>query len=100
MGHEDILDACTGFEWDDDNTVKNWIKHHVAPSECEEVFLNRPMAVFRDTAHSRGEARYYSLGCTRAQRRLFVVFTIRETRVRVISARDMNQKEMRIYEAL
>ena len=38
------------------------------------------------------------LGQTNAGRPLAVVFTIRGTLVRVISARDMSRRERRIYE--
>ncbi|TSA08911.1 MAG: BrnT family toxin [Deltaproteobacteria bacterium] len=34
------------------------------------------------------------------RRYLFIVFTIRSNRIRVISARDMNKKERREYESL
>jgi len=37
------------------------------------------------------------LGVTNEGRFLFVVFTIRRGRIRVVSARDMNKKERNIY---
>ncbi|MFX0195841.1 MAG: BrnT family toxin [Candidatus Hodarchaeota archaeon] len=37
------------------------------------------------------------LGKTDNERLLFVVFTIRSNKIRVISARDMNRKERRLY---
>jgi len=37
------------------------------------------------------------LGRTNDDRYLFVVFTIRNNKIRVISARDMNRKERRVY---
>lgn len=50
-----------------------------------------------DLAHSAVEPRYYVLGQTDAGRRLFIVFTIRRRRIRIISARDMSPKERRAY---
>ena len=88
----------TGFEWDDGNRDKNWEKHQVSNSECEEVFFNLPLLLQPDKSHSQSEARYYVLGQTNAGRRLFIVFTIREKKVRVISARDMSRRERMIYE--
>jgi len=38
-----ILLKCTGFEWDEGNKDKNWIKHKVSNSECEEIFFNQPL---------------------------------------------------------
>ncbi|MDD5451876.1 MAG: BrnT family toxin [Desulfovibrionales bacterium] len=91
---------CVGFEWDRDNLLKNWEKHGVSAVECEQIFFNRPLITAQDEKHSKGENRFYALGHTDAQRYLFVVFTIRSNRIRVISARDMNKKERREYESL
>ncbi len=92
------LSKCEGFEWDAGNADKNWLKHGVSRSECEQAFFNRPFLAVEDEKHSTAEARYFALGATDAGRRLFIVFTIREQRVRVISARDMSRQERRIYE--
>ncbi len=88
----------TGFEWDEGNRTKNWEKHRVSQAECEQVFFNEPLLLFPDVRHSQHEPRYYVLGHTNAGRYLFVVFTIRGTLIRVISARDMSRKERKVYE--
>ncbi len=95
----DVLRKSTGFEWDEHNAEKNWQRHRVAPSECEEVFFNRPLMVADDIKHSEKENRFYALGHTDAGRHLFIVFTVRRSLIRVISARDMNRKEMETYES-
>jgi uncharacterized DUF497 family protein len=87
-----------GFEWDDGNISKNWLKHEVNTAECEEVFNNNPLLAFSDDAHSRIEARIYVLGKTNSNRLLFIAFTARKQNIRVISARDMNKKEKNHYE--
>ena len=87
----------TGFEWDSANREKNWQKHRVAWWECEEAFFNQPLYVSPDQRHSLKEERYYALGRTTRGRFLFVVFTRRRNKVRIISARDMHKKERRIY---
>ena len=92
-----LLDKCSGFEWDKGNSIKNWIRHRVTRGECEQVFFNEPLLVFDDRRHSKEEQRWFLLGKTDADRPLFVVFTIRENLIRVISARDMNKKEREIY---
>ena len=56
------------------------------------------MLVAADARHSGQEARYAALGRTTAGRWLAVVFTIRGTLIRVISARDMSRRERRVYE--
>ena len=93
------IDRIDGFDWDAGNIDKNWIKHQVSNSECEELFFNLPLVVADDTAHSQDEERFYALGQTNARRWLFIAFTVRENKIRVISARDMSQKEREIYAA-
>lgn len=89
-----------GFEWDEANLLKNWEKHRVSASECEQVFFNHPMVAGLDEKHSGSEVRHYALGVTDAGRRLFVVFTIRRKKVRVISARDMNRRERKVFDEI
>jgi uncharacterized DUF497 family protein len=91
------LPGVEGFNWDEANLAKNWEKHRVTPWECEQVFFNLPLVIADDLAHSTMEPRYYVLGQTDAGRRLFMVFTIRRRRIRIISARDMSPKERRTY---
>ena len=93
----DELNNCTSFEWDQGNATKNWERHQVSRSESEQVFFNEPLVVANDEAHSRFEARWYALGQTDTGRGLFVVFTIRQQRIRVISARDASRREREMY---
>ena len=94
-----MLDETDGFVWDEGNILKNWEKHSVSHLEAEQVFFNQPLLVNSDDQHSESENRWYVLGKTDAQRPLFVVFTLRGTKIRVISARDMSRKERKIYES-
>jgi uncharacterized DUF497 family protein len=94
----DPLENCTGFDWDDANTRKNWERHRVTQDEAEDVFFHEPLVVRSDLRHSKSEKRYYALGQTTAGRRLFVVFTIRRKLIRIISARDMNRNETEAYD--
>ena len=95
---EDVsMPEWEGFDWSGGNTEKNLERHGVSSSESEQVFFNRPLFVSDDIGHSEHEKRFYVLGQTDEGRELFVAFTMRVKRVRVISARDMHQKERRIY---
>lgn len=89
---------CTGFQWDEGNAEKNWVKHRVRQAECEEVFYNEPLLVALDVGHSQVEPRFYALGQTDEGRVLFVAFTIREKLIRVISTRDVSRRERKEYE--
>jgi len=87
-----------GFDWDEGNKDKNYQKHKVSFKEAEEVFFNRPLKVFKDKKHSQVEERFIALGKTDSGRKLFIAFTIRKKKLRVISARDQSRKERKIYE--
>lgn len=98
VGFPENLSECTGFQWDDGNTDKNWELHRVSRAEAEQIFFNRPILVVADAKHSQRETRLAALGQTNDGRRLMIVFTIRETLIRVISARDQSREERRVYE--
>jgi uncharacterized protein len=85
------------FEWDEGNSTKNQ-KHHVESTECEEVFFDSEKVILKDKLHSHGEERYIVLGKTKKERLLFIVYTVRNKKLRVISARDINKKEIKLYE--
>ena len=92
-----ILENCIGFEWDQGNLTKNWEKHDVSNLECEQIFFNKPLIVKRDSKHSVFENRYYALGRTNLNRLLFAVFAVRNEKIRIISARDMTEREIVRY---
>jgi len=86
------------FEWDEGNRDKNWEKHLISNKEAEEVFINQPLLVYEDIKHSTREKRFQCLGKTNNNKKLFISFTLRSKKIRVISARLTNQKERKIYE--
>jgi uncharacterized protein len=94
----DVLAKCSSFEWDKDNSEKITTKHDVTPVECEQVFFNLPVIAGDDEKDSETENRFYVLGQTDSRRLLFLVFTVRNDKLRVISARGMNKKERRVYQ--
>ncbi len=85
------------FEWDKGNTNKNFLKHRVRNEECEEIFFDPEKRILRDPLHSDKEKRFIIIGQTKKRRILFIVFTTRKKKVRVISARDLNKKELHLY---
>ena len=95
--YKKIINQCEGFHWDRGNVNKNWHKHKVSPAECEQLFFNRPLVIQDDMKHSEVERRFYALGRTDSKRCLFIAFTVRNKRIRVISARDMSRKEREVY---
>ncbi len=91
------LSKLEGFEWDGGNQSKSLKKHGITALETEEVFFNFYL-VFPDQRHSLVEPRYGMHGKTNAGKVLFIVFTIRGLRVRIISARLASKKERNTYE--
>jgi len=87
------LSKLEGFNWDEANLNKNWVKHNVNYQEAEEVFKNKPLKIFHDEQHSQDEDRFAAFGRTNEERLLTVVFTIRNNKIRIISARDRSRKE-------
>lgn len=95
------FDRVVGFQWDEGNARKNAEKHFVSQSEAEQVFFNEPVVLLADPRHSMIEDRFHALGTTDDGRRLLIAYTLRAdgTRIRIISARDMNRQERKRYDS-
>ena len=86
------------FEWDEGNIDKSYAKHNISPKEAEEIFVSEELFVLPDKKHSRGEERHIALGKTQEGKGLFVIFTLRDKKIGIISARGMHKKEVEKYE--
>lgn len=86
------------FEWDTGNKDKSLKKHQVTNQECEEVFFGQDKKILKDVLHSEFEERYLLIGKTTTGRLLFIVYTIRKKKIRIISARDINKKELKLIQ--
>lgn len=95
---ENEFEKFIGFQWDQGNINKNMFKHGVENWECEQIFFNEPLIILDDPKHSFSEKRWAAFGITDAERQLVVIFTKRDERIRVISAREMSKKERKFYE--
>jgi uncharacterized DUF497 family protein len=93
-----IIPEPLSFEWNLGNIDKNLKKHNVSCQEAEEIFINQPLIVVEDNKHSENEKRFHVLGRNNGNRYLFLSITIRNQKVRIISIRDINKKEKKIYE--
>jgi uncharacterized protein len=92
------LNNIVGFEWDKGNIDKSYKKHGISPNEAEEIFLDEDILILEDIEHSEQEKRFEAVGKSTKDRMLFVVYTIRHDKIRIISARLANKKERRQYE--
>ena len=92
-----IIPEPISFEWDSGNIDKNFKRHNVSCQETEEVFVNQPLIVVEDKKHSTVEKRYQALGKSGKNRLLFISFTVRKQKIRIISIRNMDKKEKNEY---
>lgn len=92
-----VLGKVAEFDWDTGN-LEHIQKHNVNESECEEVFFDEKKVIFKDILHSELEERFILLGKTKKDRLLYIIFTKRGEKIRIISARDINKKEVYLYE--
>ena len=85
------------FEWDDGNSDKPK-NHGLCLEETEEAFLDENKIIFADWKHSATEQRVTLLGKTKKGRLLNIAYTVRKNKVRIITARPINRKEVPLYE--
>lgn len=86
------------FQWDFHN-LKKLIKHRLTFKEVESCFRSE-MLIVKDLKHSINEERYIGIGESQKHRAIFIVFVVRDQKIRVISARRMHLKERLSYEKI
>jgi len=86
------------FEWDSDKARLNERLHGVGFEEAETVFDDPYARIGDDPDHSLHESRLILIGHSYRNRLLFVAFTERRGRIRIISARQATRKERKDYE--
>ncbi len=86
------------FEWDERKAKRNAGKHSVSFDEASTVFSDPLALTIYDPVHSNDEDRYITLGESQQGRLLVVVFTDRNERIRIISARVATRRERKEYE--
>ena len=87
-----------GIIWLDQIVDKLASKHSVETYEVEEIFEGKPKFRFVEKGDRENENVYLVLGQTEAGRYLIVIFVYKQTReALILGARDMTDKEKRIY---
>jgi uncharacterized protein len=85
------------FEWDKAKAENNLRRHGVSFDLAKTVFED-PFAIeFLDDREEHGEERFAIVGMNEAKVLLFVAYTEREERIRIISARRATQYEQDGY---
>lgn len=86
------------YEWDEKKSKSNLEKHGIEFNVAIEVFSD-PNAIVQFNRESEGEIRNQIIGQISGEIViLFVVFTERKNKIRLISARKANKQERAIYE--
>ena len=85
------------FEWDDAKARANARKHGVTFEHARLAFADPFAVAVLDDREDYGEERFILLGAAEALL-LFVAYTERDERVRIISARRVTRHEQDIYE--
>jgi len=80
--------------WDEGNKT-HATRHGVSALEIQEVFERKHAFQFRDAEDEEDQFRAY--GTTRNRRYVTVAFSIRNEKIRPISAWDMERKELEVY---
>lgn len=89
------------FEWDEGNKYKSERKHGVLLIEVEEAFYDEDLLELGiQILPEVTEERFGILAKTFEGKILFICFTVRNSFVRVISARKANNRERELYEKI
>jgi len=83
------------FEWDPRKAVSNFSKHGVSFQEALTAFADPLARIFDDEDHSIKEQREIIIGHSAKERLLVVCFTARGESVRILSARNEREKNMK-----
>lgn len=86
------------FEWYSPKAQSNLRKHQVSFEEASTIFGDEKILDLADSQHSEEEMRYIGIGRSVKGRILFVNFTVRGDKIRIISARHAEPWERREYE--
>lgn len=86
------------FEWDADKAATNASKHKIHFDEAKTVLADQQSITISDPVHSSEEDRFIDIGYSDRGRLLVVVYTERNTRIRIISCRKATNAERIIYE--
>ena len=84
------------FEWDENKNAVNINKHGVSFEEAAAVFSDPRRYEMYDGIHSLIEKRWIIIGLA-GFKLLKVSFTERKDKIRLISARKANKKDMEVY---
>lgn len=81
------------FDWDEGNKAK--VIKRLSVEVAQSAFLGEPL-VFFDEKHSEKEPRWFLMNVVNG-RAVALVFTVRNNKIRIVSARYMHRREVGKY---
>lgn len=85
------------FEWDENKSARNRVKHQVSFEEARSVFEDPMFIMLIDDEHSLDEERFITIGISDQGRVLMVAHADRDGQIRIISARRATKQEEQYY---
>lgn len=85
------------FEWDSQKAAVNLRKHDVGFELACEAFFD-PFVCYLDDEIVGSELRERIVGLTTTWILLYIVYVLRDDRIRIVSARSVTKAEREIYE--
>ena len=83
------------FEWDEEKNLKNIAKHGVDFNKAKELFA-RPHETIESNKYD--EERFILVAKKEEGVFISIIFTLREDKIRIISARVSKKKEIKLYQ--
>ena len=84
------------IEYDNRKAKVNFKKHSVSFDEAATCFHDE-LALSIEDVYSRGESRWALIGMSVRARLITVVYTVRNDKIRIISARKSTKREIQDY---
>ena len=83
------------FDWDENKNIINIAKHGIDFNDISDAFDNE-MLIKKDDRQKYSEDRFIGIGQIN-NIEIVIVWTYRNDKIRIISARQANKKERKIY---
>lgn len=88
------------FEWNEEKNLSNLVKHGFSFEDAKEIFAGNYVIIPSNQNHMEGdlnkEQRFIGVGKLEEEIYIAVIYTIRNDTIRIISARNAKNKEIKL----
>lgn len=85
------------YDWDESKNESNQKKHNISFEKASEVFDDAYRIEYPGTPNTSNENRFLTVGKVMGRFIIAVVYTMRDTFIRIISARQARRNEIKDY---